>query len=395
MIDKMTKTLIHHKKDFSDTDMYVGEMVLRNTIRSMVNEVKAMSCGQNTKKLFTDILLEVGGEKLDKRLKKTINLKYKSDKYSDSNSPYYMQDGDLWMVNDHGNSILLSNGIFCVDTIIKSDGHYYFGGSISSKDGKFVARFELPSSYWGDVSHKLTKEIKSIAGHHMQFSKTDAAKIIEASEILITDKAQKEYRPFGFTDNLDEYFGGKILITANDYIDCSDAKSKYILRKSGGSATKYLGLDAPLEDMKPLLQHLHKELRGFNNTNVMSFLLGTVFISPLTSWMAKNCGKTSALPSMVLHGPSGKGKTGMLILAQNFFGFTHGHLNSFYSTAKALLDNGSKYRDAIFVLDDLKYSSKSETEQRNIKELLQGYADGSSKGSGFGEKYIGDSMYIV
>jgi hypothetical protein len=274
----------------------------------------------------------------------------------------------------HGNveenfDAITAAGHLVVDEVLAdTSGQKYFRGRIVGD--QWEQSFDIPSSVWGN-SRKFAETVKGLAGDkvicHGKWNE-----IAEASELLNPTKRFLRTLPFGWNPDFTAFFGVDCIVTK----DGVTAPTDQVFRSSHKN-TDRLRLTIPSEPvLTAALRHIKADLMEFNSHEAMQAGLGTVGIAPFRSYFTERGSTTNAVASLILAGTTGDGKTAMATLITCFFGHVReNHLASLNSTPRSINDLGHRYRDAIFTLDDLKWSALASSVQEQVKGILQSYAD--------------------
>ena len=265
-------------------------------------------------------------------------------------------------------------GRVVVTAVIDDKGDKTYRGEIINGDWK--KPFELSASMWGSRG-EFSKKMKGLAGDKLMFRSRDAEHLSLASEYLCQDKMVHALKDFGWNEDFTLFFGTGCVIGK----DGIRPPTSEILRGSHHSIKK-LRLEIPESDqiVKHLLQHIKDDLLWFNNPEVMRRVIGAAFIAPFNSVLRELAHMTNAAPSLIIQGTTGTGKTSMLLLGARFFGvFGEKDIMSFASTPRVVNDLGYFFKDALYVVDDLKWSSLSQPNQTQINQILQAYVDGHGR----------------
>lgn len=265
-------------------------------------------------------------------------------------------------------------------------GHAIVTGVIREKDrklykGKIVDAnyeqpFELDASIWANRS-KFAEAMKSLAGDRLIFAARNAEHLSLSSELLCDDKEQLCSASFGWSRDFTKFHGVGCVITKDGIVPPSG-----LVFRATHQTAKRLRLTPPESEEALLgtLRHIRDDLLQFSNPEVMQFVIGTVFVTPFVSLLRERAGTTNAVPSIILVGLTGKGKTAVLVLANCFFGiFRDGDLVSFLATPRVITDLGWWFRDAIYAVDDLKWASLSPATQTQVVQVLQACIDGHGR----------------
>jgi len=144
---------------------------------------------------------------------------------------------------------------------------------------------------------------------------------------------------------------------------------------TGGNFSQKIGfLLADPDVTKKLLHHIYNDFLNLKHHNVTYTLMGHVCLALFSSVIAGEMGLKK--PALHLEGPSGGGKTMLASLAMSFFGDFRDHFMSWTSTANAIEREGFFFRDALFLIDDLKNSVIS---PETVIRTLQNYVDGHGR----------------
>ena len=260
-------------------------------------------------------------------------------------------------------------GHLVVDEVLAdTSGQKYFRGRIIG-DG-WEQEFDIPSSVWGN-SRKFAETIKGLPGDKL-IAHGSWNEIAEASELLNSEKRFLRTLPFGWNADFTAFFGVACIITKDGIHPPTDE-----VFRSSHKNTDRLRLTIPSEPvLSATLRHIRDDLMLFNSAEAMQAGLGTVGIAPFRSYFTERGSTTNAVASLILAGTTGDGKTAMATLITCFFGHVReNHLASLNSTPRSINDLGHRYRDAIFALDDLKWSALASSVQEQVKGILQSYAD--------------------
>ena len=265
-------------------------------------------------------------------------------------------------------------GSLVVTTTIQDGGTQFYRGKITN--GDWHETFELPASLWASRT-KFAETIKGIAGDKLMFLGRDTEHLAMASEYLCDSKETKVVTDFGWNKTFTAYFGVECIISkvgihppTTEYFRCQHKAGQKLRLKRPES-------EAQVDET---LQHIKDDLMQFNNVAVMQSIIGLVFIAPFLSLLREKASTTNAVPSLIVQGSTGAGKTAMLLLAASFFGEVRdSDLVSFASTVRVINDLGHWFKDALYVVDDLKWSSMSKPVQTQIIQVMQAYVDGHGR----------------
>jgi hypothetical protein len=265
-------------------------------------------------------------------------------------------------------------------------GHLMVTGVVQDEEGKIYTgkivngawerAFELPAYIWANRT-KFAERIKGIAGEKLICQSRNIEHMAMASEYLCTDKEIRVATDFGWNKDFTEFYAVDCVIAA----DGIHAPTNQFFKCQHESAKK-LKLAIPKSDqqLKDILTHIKTDLMHFNNYDIMQYIIGVVFVAPFASLFRKRASTTNAVPSIILHGTTGTGKTGMLILAASFFGKVRdSDLISLSSTPRVVNDLGHWFKDALYIIDDLKWSSIHPAAQTQIIQIMQAYVDGHGR----------------
>jgi len=261
-----------------------------------------------------------------------------------------------------------------VEEVVQSGDLKRYRGRIIN--GEWLTHFELPASVWSNRG-EFCKELKGRAGDKLIFRTNMWEHLAQAAERLCPDKKRLKVTPFGWTNDFKSFFG------VNCVIEKDGVKlpiEEYF--RTTHRNTDRLKLAFPQSDQQTCetLRHIKGDLMHFNSHEVMQYVLSTVFIAPFSSLFRERANTINAIASLIIQGTSGDGKTTSLMLGACFFGQVREcHLASLASTPRSINDLGTKYRDALYVIDDLKWSALSHQVQEQIKGICQAYADGHAR----------------
>lgn len=144
---------------------------------------------------------------------------------------------------------------------------------------------------------------------------------------------------------------------------------------AGGNFSRHLGLTFPeLDRVRGVAEHIFSDFLNLKRHAVTYPLMAHVCLAPFSSQIAMLTGKRK--PLVHLQGPSGGGKTMAASLAMSFFGDFQDHFIPWTSTANAIEKEGYYFRDALFLIDDLKQGMIS---QESVIRILQNYVDGQGR----------------
>jgi hypothetical protein len=270
---------------------------------------------------------------------------------------------------------ITSRGYVIVTESKETRTEVMYGGLII--DGDTKKRFDLPASLWAN-GIRLAEKLKGLAGEHLMFDSKNHEHLSKASQLLEPHKKKMEAQDFGWNSDWTEYFGVECVIDK----DGIHEPGNRIFDAPEGNAL-HLGLTIPKskEETKLLIEHILNELMVFNNEEVMRLVIGTAFIAPFNSFFRKNANATNPVPSLFLQGTTSDGKTTCALLGQCFYGVVReGDLTGFNSTKMCIAEKGWFYKDALYCLDDLKFSSMPDYEKTGTISMLQSYIDGHGKG---------------
>ncbi len=292
---------------------------------------------------------------------------------------YYLGDSGNMMVEHekHGqreHRPITSAGNVIVEEVIQYDSIKHYKGKI--RNGNFETSFELPASAWVS-KQEFCKEIKGRGGEKIIFRGSDWEHLAQGSEQLCRQKKFLRARPFGWDKNFTSFFGVDCMI---EHDGVRVPKEEFFNSKHKNTKRLRLAFPKSKEQVVKTLEHIRDEFMYFNSYDVQQFVLGTVFIAPFASLFRERASTTNAIASLIIQGTTGDGKTAMATLAQSFFGqVREDNLASFNSTPKSVNELGHKFRDALFVIDDLKWATLGQTVQQQVKQMLQAYADGHGR----------------
>jgi len=123
-------------------------------------------------------------------------------------------------------------------------------------------------------------------------------------------------------------------------------------------------------------EHILNELIHMAKGGVMYTVLGHTFIAPAFHLLEECYGRYV----LYLWGTSGHGKTEIALAVQNFFGpFEKDDLSSWLHTPKSVVKAGHYFNGALYVVDDLKKRNLSESDWKEVKRIIQAYADGQGR----------------
>jgi len=191
--------------------------------------------------------------------------------------------------------------------------------------------------------------------------------IQELSDAVIP--VRKVLTSHGFT--ADHYLSPSIKITPTGIFPLKDIDFDL----TGGNFSQKIGyLQSDPDVTKKLLDHIYTDFLNLKNHGVTYTLMGHICLAPFSSVIVGEMGMKK--PVLHLEGPSGGGKTMLASLAMSFFGDFHDHFVSWTSTANAIEKEGFFFRDALFLIDDLK---SSVVNQETVIRTLQNYVDGHGR----------------
>jgi hypothetical protein len=265
-------------------------------------------------------------------------------------------------------------------------GHLMVTGVIQDEEGKLYTgmlingewerAFELPAYIWANKT-KFAEKIKGLAGEKLMCLNRNVEYMAMASEYLCPNKEIKIARDFGWNKDFTEFYAVDCIIDAKGIHEPTNQ-----FFKCGHDSAKKLKLAIPKSDEQviEILKHIKNDLLRFNNYDIMQYLIGLIFISPFASIFRKMASTTNAVPSIIIHGTTGSGKSAMLLLAGSFFGpIRDSDLISFASTPRVVNDLGHWFKDCLYIVDDLKWSSIHPATQTQVVQILQAYIDGHGR----------------
>jgi hypothetical protein len=266
------------------------------------------------------------------------------------------------------------SGHMIVDAVVRDGEATMFAGRIVN--GDWHAPFELPASLWANRI-KFAETVKGLAGDKLVFQPANAAHLSLASELLCPEKQAFIVTEFGWDTQLTRYCG------ADCIIDRTGIHAPTAERTRGThDAVRRLRLAIPASDAEVarLLTHIKDDLLRFSNPGIMAYAIGLAFVAPFLSVLRRHASTTNAVPSLIILGTTGKGKTAIAILVSSFFGHVReSDIVSFASTPRVVNDLGYWFKDALFPVDDLKWSSLNQAVQSQIVGIFQAYVDGHGR----------------
>jgi len=145
---------------------------------------------------------------------------------------------------------------------------------------------------------------------------------------------------------------------------------------AGGDFSRLLGLLPPDPKQVPAIaSHLLRDFLELKHHRVTFPLIGHINLAPFTSEIPTLLNAERA--ALHLLGPSGGGKTYLARHGMHFFGQFGERIPSWTSTPNFLEAEGYWFRDALFLIDDLKQGL---VPQETIIRILQNYSTGHGRG---------------
>ena len=192
---------------------------------------------------------------------------------------------------------------------------------------------------------------------------------------------------FGFNKDLDEYVTGTHVIRKNG-IDERYTPIKYSEVWGNNSlGFKYLDHDE-IQNLILDLINIYIPIQELEVTLIALAFALYPFIYPYLK---------DEYPNkfyLMLCGTSGSGKSTLAKLLQNIFG-TFNNLFSWTSTDTSIAIVGSSFKDALFVIDDLKATNfRHEKDISRAMGIIQNYSDGNSRNRGRSDMSLNDIRVI-
>ncbi len=269
---------------------------------------------------------------------------------------------------------LLSNFIVKIDEIVQKTRNGVFK---SVFNGRILLKDEL--KYFKNIETDIFVENKKFKKFIMEYLPTKSefygniSEIIEAVRFCNKDVAPIDEIEFGFNVELTEYKTDSLIINKNGIFD-----AKHFIRNSDQMNTMQLHLDKvdDLQYLETIKNQIVNVLFQWDTPDVIFNALAFAFL-PIIYPFLKSIQKSK--PYLYLKGSSGSGKSLLSLFVQRFF-VQLDELISCTSTSAALNIIGAGFKDALCVIDDLKFENfKNEKELKNFMALIQNYADGSER----------------
>jgi hypothetical protein len=270
-------------------------------------------------------------------------------------------------------------GSVVVDAVIDRDGIQYYRTNI--RNGAWSVSTTLEAAIW-TTPGEFCKKLKGQGGDRLKFDVRNWQHLAHASEKLCSEKARFRTRDFGWDFEFLSFFGRDCVIDKQGIHQPGDCVFASYDPDTEKKIHRFrLAIPASNEHIRNTLQHIKAELMCFNSYQVQQLILGTVFVAPFGSLFRERAPTTDAVPSLIVQGTTGDGKSTMLMLAQCFFGHVRlANLPSFGDTPLSIPELGYVYRDSIFIVDDLKWGNLTPSEQAQVKKVLQNYTDCHGRG---------------
>ena len=248
----------------------------------------------------------------------------------------------------------------------------YYNGEILLNDGSVREFKEIPVSILENIS-SFRNFIANLCGPRAMMEKP--TEIVKAVKIFNANVKCYEQQEFGFNDQLNCFYTEELVITSDEILE-EETSIKY----SEFLENNLLGFrHTTLEISQKVKEFIIEKLLKWDNPKVIFNLLAfTVY--PIVYSFLKQTNPNKFY--LMLVGKSGSGKTQISKWMQRFYG-TFNSLTSWTSTPTSLSITGTAYKDALFLIDDLKPQNfKTADAAREMMMLIQNYSDGTSKKRG-------------
>lgn len=347
-------------------------------VRNFYGNPKECGCGymrETTKTCpYIDRTLEDGKREcpFTKRIKETLEHPYFLSERGNIMRREFKYDGHGNVTEEH--IPVTECGHLMVTGVVQDEDGKLFTGKIIN--GSWERPFELPAALWAN-RQKFAERIKGIAGEKLLCTGRNVEHMMLASEYLCPDKELKIATDFGWNKDFTRFYGVDCVIDAqgiheptNEFFKCQHESAKKLR----------LAIPKSYQQFKDILTHIKTDLLHFNNFVIMQYLIGLVFVAPFVSLFRKRASTTNAVPSIIIHGTTGTGKTAMFILTASFFGKVRdSDFISLASTPRVINDLGHWFKDGLYIIDDLKWTSIHPATQTQIIQILQAYCDGHGR----------------
>ena len=248
----------------------------------------------------------------------------------------------------------------------------FYEGEIFLSDGSIKAFKKMPVSVLENNS-ALKKYIANICGPKVIIEKP--AEVVKAIKTFNATVKCYEEQEFGYDNKLTCFYTEELIITIQDIIE-DETPIKYAdLLEQNKLRFKY----ASLETFKRVREFLIDKLLKWDDPKIIYNLLSFTFY-PLIYPFLKQINPNKFY--LMLIGKSGSGKTQISKWMQRFYGIFNS-LDSWTSTPTSIAITGTAYKDALFLIDDLKPQNfKTKNDAKEVMALIQNYSDGTSKKRG-------------
>ncbi len=177
---------------------------------------------------------------------------------------------------------------------------------------------------------------------------------------------------FGYDPKLEKYYTPEFIIS-KDGIERKETPIKY----DDIGITNYLGFNTEDEfNISEVVDFIFTKLLKWDSPGVSLTSFSFAMLPVIYPFVSKKAGSK---PYMALVGQSGCGKTTLARFLQNLYG-NNNTLETFTSTTNAIQIRGNSFKDALFVVDDLKLQNiNSEYSRNQLMAMFQNYSDGTSR----------------
>lgn len=270
-----------------------------------------------------------------------------------------------------------------VKTTRNGEAVSYYSGEIAFSETDIQKFVKLPANLFADAS-SFQKYLENICGPKAIIYGS-AREALKAIKTFNQDVIKVEELEFGFNQSLSEYNTGDLNITALG-IQETDTPIRYS-EKWGNNQLGFL--QASEEEIETQKEFIRETLLPWSDA--MKFALAFSFYPVIYPYLKKrNFNKFY----LMLRGTSGSGKSQMSKWLQQFYG-QFNSLFAWTSTGTAINVTGMAFKDALFVLDDLKLQNfRSERDVNHAMAVIQNYSDGTSRQRSKVDLSLMDEKYI-